>query len=58
MLPVAVIVPSPNVVLAVALPTIKLVNVPTLVIFGCALVVTVAAVTAATPVIYIPLPLK
>ena len=57
-LPDAVIVPLPNVLLAVALPTVSVVNVPVLVILGCALVVTVPAVTAVTLVKYAPDPVK
>ena len=44
------IVPLPNTALAVALPTVNPVNVPTLVILGCAAVVTVAAEPVASPV--------
>ena len=38
-LPDAVIVPLPNVLLAVALPTVSVVNVPVLVILGCVIFV-------------------
>ena len=50
MLLVAEIDPAVNILPPVVLPvTVKLVNVPVLVIFGCAFVVTVAAVPTALP---------
>ena len=60
MLPNAVIVPLPNVVFDVALPTTNEVRVPVLVMFGCAFVVTVPAEgagPAVIPVSKLPLPM-